>query len=133
MNVGDYVRTDKGNISKIKWISQQVINSKETKAGTFHLENGEIVHMYYGDTIKSSPQIIDLIEVGDYVNGLPVIRIYNENEKYDNSNYKFSMKVVEVKNDNYETIPFEDIFKNEEIKTILTHEQFESEAYRVEE
>lgn len=119
MNVGNYIRT-REYIRKIRKIERDYIYCD---IGVF-TEN---------EIIKTSPQIIDLIEVGDYVNGLPVIRIYNESEKYDNSGYKFSMKVVEVKNDNYETIPFEDIFKNEEIKTVLTHDQMEAMHYRVEE
>lgn len=135
MNVGDYVRTKDGVITRIdeclgkdklyKNMEHYNVDRMVTKFNNFIL--------YKEDILNSSPQIIDLIEVGDYVNGLPVIRIYNESEKYDNSSYKFSMKVVEVKNDNYETIPFEDIFKNEEIKTILTHEQMKAMQYRVEE
>lgn len=108
MKVGDYVRTDKGNISKIKWISQQVINSKETKAGTFHLENGEIVHMYYGGTIKSSPNIIDLIEVGDYINGR---KVFNPN------GYRW---LYEDTGDEIE-----------DIKTIVTKEQFSQMEYKL--
>lgn len=128
MNVGDYVRTKRDGIGKIISFSY----NEDYECCFIELANRR-TGIKECNIIKSSPQIIDLIEVGDYVNGLPVIRIYNESEKYDNSSYKFSMKVVEVKNDNYETIPFDDIFKNEEIKTIVTHEQMEAMQYRVEE
>lgn len=37
----------------------------------------------------------------------------------------------EVANDNYETIPFEALFINKEIETIVTHEQMEQMAYKV--
>lgn len=136
MNVGDYVRTDKGNISKIKWISQQVINSKETKAGTFHLENGEIVHMYYGDAIKSNPQIIDLIEYMDMLYLKKPIKIYGTNKtvklfnpvrcdgftKYDDGTHCIILDLDHV-------VDVNDL----EIEAVVTHEQMEAMQYRVEE
>ena len=110
MKIGDYIRTDKGNISKIKWISEQVTTLNEIKAGTYHLESGEIVHQYYGDTINSSSNILDLIEIGDYVNGLPVINIVEDG-----------------------VITLALFFKiaKENIKTIVTKEQFKEKEYEV--
>ena len=98
MNVGDYVRTKYG-IAKI-------IDLKENPYGekTIYVLNKSIINIYdcdggelaccnpfiedmqdkfdtkFGDEkciIKSSPNIIDLIEVGDYVNGEKVIRLFN--------------------------------------------------------
>lgn len=66
---------------------------------------------------KASFNIIDLIEVGDYVNGLKVIDIV-ENDIYISDFYAESyIGIVKVK----------------DIKSIITHEQMEQMAYKVEE
>lgn len=66
------------------------------------------------DVIKASDDLIDLIEVGDYVNGLPVVH----NAKNNGGN------IVIVVNGN--------AYNEEDIKSILTKEQFESQKYIVE-
>ena len=86
MRIGDYVRTDDGLIAKY------IGYNNEYK---WHLFDGKIqwFYEYYRDTIddddweefqkeyviKTSPNLIDLIEVGDYVNGGMVDLI---NDKY---------------------------------------------------
>lgn len=100
MNVGDYVRTKDGYIGKAIIITEYVVN----------IENKKIVEIK--DIIESSPNIIDLIEVGDYVNGEKVIYI---NEKYE---------YLEV-SDEYV------IIKKEDIKSIVTHQQFEQVEYKL--
>jgi hypothetical protein len=67
--------------------------------------------------VKISKNIIDLIEVGDFVNGFPVV------EPVYNGNVWFGV------DEGYEQ--FKRAFGD--IKTILTHEQFEQNAYRLEE
>ena len=70
------------------------------------------------DIIKASHNIIDLIEVDDYVNGSKVQEIgegYVEIEEYSGLN-----------ND----MPF--VVKTEDIKSIVTKEQFESIKYSLE-
>ena len=72
MKVGDYVRTKTGIIGKIKLIDNQT-----------ELEDLYLIKRkwyYKEDIIKSSPNIIDLIEVGDYVNGYQITSI-QETEK----------------------------------------------------
>ena len=64
------------------------------------------------DIIKASYNIIDLIEVGDYVNGLPV-RFVEEN------------RVDIGQAEDYLWL------KNEHIKSIVTKEQFEQMLYKV--
>ena len=59
---------------------------------------------------KSSSNIIDLIEVGDYVNGFPIIH-------KENDILKCGLLVQ---------------FKENEIKSIVTKEQFESIKYSLE-
>ena len=72
-------------------------------------------NMYYmfSEVIKASHNIIDLIEVGDYVNGCRVIKI----------NLESPLKYVKCINDN--------CFEEKEIKTILTKRQMENNCYRI--
>ena len=72
-------------------------------------------NMYYmfSEVIKASHNIIDLIEVGDYVNGCRVIKI----------NLESPLKYVKCINDN--------CFEEKEIKTILTKKQMENNCYRI--
>ena len=108
-----YVRTEKGKISKIKWISSQAWKGTNTIDATIHLENDNTL-IYPRDDFKSSYNLIDLIEVGDYVNGLLVVH----NAKNNGGNI-----VIVVNGDAY---------NEEEIKSILTKEQYENNCYKVE-
>jgi len=130
LRVNDYVRTNKGNIDKLT--DKNIIIYEVALTG-------------FGEKpIKSSPNIIDLIEEGDYVNGLPVERVEgtwdNENDiriwfgvatygkKTDLPNHKYIVK-DEFEND------YELRFRNiapKDIKSIVTKEQFESMEYKVE-
>ena len=111
MKVGDYVRTDKGIIGKIKAIDNQT-----------ELEDLYLVkrRWYYKENIiKSSPNIIDLIEVGDYVDGLKVVDIVEHLHGHKDivmTNGKFQWS---TSNDDYD------------IKSIVTKEQFEAIKYEV--
>ena len=101
MNVGDYVRTKRGIIGKIELIDNQT-----------ELEDLYLVKKkwyYKEDITKSSPNIIDLIEVGDYVNGCPVLHKEN-NELVCGLLLRY---------------------KEEDIENIVTKEQFESMKYEV--
>ena len=71
------------------------------------------------DVIKVSDDLIDLIEVGDYVNGVEVI-----GKEFDNFNKEYLQCGV----GDYVICTFE----VKDIKTILTKEQFESQKYIVE-
>jgi len=109
MNVGYYVRTECG-IAKIK---------------SFETKNKEVINLdkdimicnmdcyrnccTINQVIKSSPNIIDLIEVGDYVNGCPVLHKEN-NELVCGLLLRYNEKNIE---------------------NIVTKEQFESMQYKV--
>ena len=97
LEVGMYVRTINGKIWII--ISQKAISGHRK------------------DIIKASHNIMDLIEVGDYVNGNPVCIIkedeHNRKWIYTDSNYKYG-------------------YLEEDIKSIVTKEQFESMKYSLE-
>ena len=124
LEVGMYVRTKNGMISKI--ISKEdVSGSLHREEIVFILDNGNRLALHSKKVIKASHNIIDLIQVGDYVNGYKVTRIggtyhgrkdraiycdYQENEK--------TGKWIMIYDD--------------EIKSIVTKEQFESMKYSLE-
>lgn len=97
MKVGDYVRTIKGNIYKL---TENDLKFEITK------QNCKI----------SSPNIIGLIEVGDYVNGHLVLNVldFNDNTRILSLEKIYDSNIVE-----------------EDIKSIVTKEQFESMKYKV--
>ena len=104
MNVGDYVRTDIGEIRKVVRVTDDL-----------YILDKDVVFAHKEKIKKISPSIIDLIEVGDYVNGKQVIDFMLENGK---------KKGIIVDADIWG-------FDIDEIKSIVTHEMFESMEYKV--
>ena len=98
-----YVRTNDGYINKIKKVNQYnvLVDARDLFGEELNIPNNEIV--------KASHNIIDLIEVGDYVNGFPVIH-------KENDILKCGLLVQ---------------FKENEIKSIVTKEQFSQMEYEV--
>lgn len=85
----------------------------------YYLDNSEepVFSSHFDDIVGVSENIIDLIEEGDYVNGLPVTRICIDgetNEKYLNMYGSISD------------------WTNEDIKSIVTKEQFKVMKYIIE-
>ena len=127
MKVGDYVRTKKRcfQFQQIAKITNMVKDSGYNNQYYITLDHNLLPDyeftIYEEDIIKSSPNIIDLIEAGDYVNG---IYIEENNGKY-----------LETLEDDYDNsrlghIEFIKIYPND-IKSIVTKEQFESMEYKV--
>lgn len=129
LEVGMYIRTKDGIIDKV------IIDYN----GHCASPNCECKHIscaknYYDEDkiVKASYNIIDILEKGDYVNGVEITEIYEKGDSFrGNRNYIFKEKIIEVANDNYETIPVEALFTNNGIETIVTHEQMEQMAYKV--
>jgi hypothetical protein len=110
INVGDYVRTKYG-IGKIINFENDLIN--------INLGYKEIIDYKTElfDITKHSKDIIDLIEVGDYVNGYKIIALQkNPTMAFCEQSYKDGRYA----------------FANDDIKSILTHEQFEANVYTIE-
>lgn len=103
---GMYVRTEKGEIKKIFQYDEQEDNLIWCTLNCHATIKSSIV--------KASHNIIDLIGVGDYVNGMRVLRVGNS---------------ITVILDNEENISW---VKPADIKTILTKEVFKANEYRVE-
>ena len=110
-----YIRTNDGYINKIKKANQYnaLVDARDLFGEELNIPNNEI--------IKASHNIIDLIEVGDYVNGLKVIEVrehlHNDIEVVL-SNGKFQWSFSKNESDY-------------EIKSIVTKEQFEEMQYVV--
>lgn len=115
INVGDYVRTKQYGIKKICKISiEHYYFGESFPKGV----NGCVLIKNANEHItKHSKDIIDLIEVGDYVNGLKVYDVYSPDGK----------EVYWIK-----LYGNPAPFKNDEIKSILTYEQFEANVYKIE-
>lgn len=105
MKVGDYVRTETGQIGKITYFEGDMVRVDCDKFITYKSNHNEIT--------KISPNIIDLIEVGDIITNQQGEIIVPTGGNID-----------ELK-DTWK------IFKN--IKSIITHEQIESMEYKVKE
>ena len=119
---GMYVRTKKG-IGRITEYTKHeswgyIVKVLGQYSCYTHTSNGEL-----SDVIKASHNLIDLIEVGDYVNGYLVKDI------------DYAFDDVVMNNKNARRVPYIDCNKNnyvEDIKSIVTKEQFESMKYEVE-
>ena len=117
IKVGDFVRTKYGYIAKITeidnyiWFNQKI--NKESGMAVYELSKVEFENL----VVKHSLNIIDLIEEGDYVNGY---RVEDVLESFVNiatgSNYFQAPSINE-----------------EDIKSIVTKEQFNAIEYKVEE
>ena len=117
MKVGDYVRFKTlSREIKIGKVIEIVEPDKESmkKYCVYDLDNNEATIDDY--VIKSSKNIIDLIEVGDYVNGKKVINKWEEPDWYG----------YFIKLEGEETVP-----TIRKIKNIVTKEQFESMEYKI--
>lgn len=124
LEVGMYIRTNYGKIDKILKLNESYVKGVSQKDEFYAYDIEKIV--------KASYNIIDILEVGDYANGVEITEIYKKGDSFrGNRNYIFKEKIIEVANDNYETIPVEALFTNNEIETIVTKEQFEQMAYKV--
>lgn len=108
-----YVRTKDGTIERIIELGYQ-----DKEYVSFSKDNE---HLTYKNKIKASHNIIDLIEVGDYVNGNKIIKISTDFcgrniliYGYDDGDRQVAITIYE-----------------DGIKSIVTKEQFESMSYKV--
>ena len=123
MQVGDYVRTKYG-IGKI--IETRIFLEREeirldSNTGKIRNVRDNTHWNDKEDIIKLSQNIIDLIEVGDYVNGKEVSSL----QRYDDGT------VADIRF--YEEVEMQEYSFGEEsdIKSIITKEQFSQMEYRI--
>ena len=105
--------------------NNKTVNKYSCK-GRNDLESDEYELIKTTEILKHSKNIIDLIEVGDYVNGYKVVETFIDNKKKDELwlGVVVSSKMIKE--------PLQEYFNNEMIKSIVTHEQFETIEYKVE-
>ena len=130
IEVGDYVRTNDGLIFKIFTKTKTtygfcgLTDSSNKKYSTYTYGKGNCIdNNIKGKIVKHSKNIINLIEPGDFVNGREVkhIAMFEGFPNYP--------KLIFV--DEKRLIP-DDTCENDEIKTILTKEQYSQNCYAVE-
>lgn len=113
IEVGEYVRTKRGYIRKVirRDMDKHILLDIGFEGANYltKVEEKE-------DIVKHSKNIINLVEVGDYVNGEEVIEVREQEGKI----YLMTGYVPQT-------------YIKEDIKSIVTHEQFESIEYKVEE
>lgn len=113
IEVGEHVRFEDGKIERVTYQLKEFIDE--------HISKSENNRVEFLGKIKHSKNIIDLIEVGDFVNGYRVISV-----DYDVTNDTTECIELDL-NSNYQY----NFISIRQIKTILTKEQFEANCYKV--
>ena len=114
IEVGEYVRTKEGEIHKVIKIIED-----DGDWNYYCCENN--VGYFAMDIANHSKQLIDLIEVGDFVNGYRVISV-----DYDVTNDKTECIELDL-NNNYQY----NFISARQIKTILTKEVYMANCYKL--
>ena len=115
IEVNEYVRTKDGHIAKYieKLAKDEDVSDGMLFDGYIYEKHKHIRYSFLKEIIvKHSKQLIDLVEVGDYVNGKYVQKIKSDR------NGKYILALI-------------GIIEEQDIKTILTKEQFEANCYKV--
>lgn len=121
LEVGQFVRLKSGYICKI--ININDFREPNMKYGVEANYLKDVMFIGDDDVVKASYNIIDILEVGDYVNGQKIVDI----GCLTNGPRK-GTKVI----DYYITPNAVSYLENEDIKSVITHEQIEQMAYKVE-
>lgn len=108
IEVNEYVRTKNGKIDKVINSNFYMSIYVECEKGLYLIEN----------IVKHSKQLIDLIEAGDYVNGMEVLDIHKPRDLWE---------PIEIRVDSRYT----NFILAEDIKTILTKERYMANCYKV--
>ena len=120
-----YIRTSYGKIDKILELNDSYVKGVSQKDDFYVYDIDNIV--------KASYNIIDILEVGDYANGYYISKIWEKDEitHYVNETpIKRKEREIVIQAPSYGGI---EILKNEDIKLVITHEQMEQMAYKVDE
>lgn len=119
LEVGQFARLKSGHICKI--ININDFREPNMKYGVEANYLKDVMFIGDDDIVKASYNIIDILEVGDYVNGDKIFNI---------DDCKGAMREFYYDYEN----PNDDVGHwEEEIKSVITHEQIEQMAYKVEE
>ena len=124
LEVGMYVRTKWGYICKI--ININDFREPNMKYGVEANYLKDIMFIGDDDVVKASYNIIDILEVGDYVNGSEVLDF---EYKLIKGNDNFTNFAVVTENCYLENTA--SWIKEKNIKSVITHEQMEQMEYKV--
>ena len=124
IEIGEYGRTNFGKIIKFAWLEDS--EGKTIKNKVILINRNKVSNDFYyfhgeENIVKHSKQLIDLIEVGDFVNGYKVISV-----DYDVMNDTTECIELDL-NSNYQY----NFISIRQIKTILTKEQYMANCYKV--
>ena len=120
LKVGQFARLKSGYICKI--ININDFRETNMKYGVEANYLKDVMFIGDDDVVKASYSIIDILEVGDYVNGHEVKDI----------DYAFDDIALNLKKSRI--VPYIDNIKNayiDNIKSVITHEQMEQMEYKV--
>ena len=118
IEVNEYVRTKNKGIRKIDRIdNNKTINKYLYLTGKEDFEGKEYGIIKTTDIVKHSKQLIDLIEIGDIVNGMEVLDIHKPRDLWE---------PIEIRVDSRYT----NFILAEDIKTILTKESYMANCYK---
>ena len=115
IEVGEFVRDCDGIIIKVNEIQEY----KEDD--DIWYEETTLKGTWKSMVVKHSKNIIDLIEVGDYVNGYKVTKVGKYSSDYPD--FMIGETYIGIENKEYW------IYEEEKIKSIVTKEQFKSVEY----
>ncbi len=107
LEVGQFIRTNYGKIDKILKLNGSYVKGVSQKDEFYAYDLDNIV--------KASYNIIDILEVDDYVNGELITKLKKDKE----------CKYLVTMNNN--------VIRNKDIDTLITHEQIAQISYRIEE
>ncbi len=115
IEVGEFVRTNKGLIDRVIGFDTENIIAR-CKKYSFWIEN----------IVKHSKNLIDLIEVGDYVNGYEI-------DEFDDEEGNLYLGIPIYEDALMDCIEEVKPLNTINIKSVVTKQQFEQMKYRVEE
>lgn len=125
IEVGEYIRTDCGYITKStdEYFTKKIIKGNSV----------------FGKAVKHSKNIIDLIELGDIVECMVAKFVENGTEEEETIKYEVvATKVLDMNGNPINEIGISgeegpELISFENVRSVLTHEQFEKNCYRLEE
>ena len=131
IEVGEYVRTDKGEIAKVTSVAKETLG--ETLGANEYRSIGfcNTEPYVYGNIVKHSKQLIDLIEVGDIVNGMKVLDIKKIVKDIEPFKTIYSKEKISICVFISEAGAYYIDVKDTDIKTILTKESYIANCYKV--
>ena len=115
LEVGQFARLKSGYICKI--ININDFREPSMKYGVEANYLKDVMFIGDADVVKASYNIIDILKKGDYVNGYPIYEIVE---------YEDDTRAIVIGDDSKSII-----WKKQDIKSVITHEQMTQMAYKV--